>query len=191
MEFLLVTSEKLKISLSPQDLKELDITYAGIDYSDPATKQMFVALLERGKEETGFRPRNARLFIEVFPSEEGGCIVFFTCLRGSGHPPGICGALGPEAVVFAFFQVEELLSAACKVYHRYSHRIYKSSLYRLENSYRLVVYPLDYIDNLSILLLGEFGEKTGTGPVLAAFIEEHGKLLVQDTALDTLARYFS
>jgi len=189
---MLLSPQKLMVTLRPTDLAELGISYESLDYADPLTRGILVTLLEQGKEETGFRPRNAKLFIEVFPTEEGGCVLHFTCLGpGRLSGPGSAESLAPSAVVFAFQDADELIDAAVKVFARYSHRIFKSSLYLLGGSYRLVVYPLDYADDLSILFLSEFAPKTGEGQVLAEFIDEHGALLIADTALDTLAGYFA
>jgi len=189
MEFTLITPDKLKVTLGPNDLAQLGISYEKLDYTDPASKRMLISLLEQGKHEAGFHPRKSKLFIEVFPSEEGGCIIYFTCLRTGQALSG--GREGPGAVVFSFSDIESVIQAATHVFARYSHRIYKSSLYRMEDGYRLLVYPLDYADHLSILFLGEFAPRTGEGEVLAAFIQEHGRSIIEDCALDTLAKYFS
>lgn len=189
MEFTLVTAEKLKVRMSAGEMDALGLSYEHLDYTDPASRRMLVSLLEEGRDKTGFNPKKSRLFIQVFPSEDGGCVICFTCLRSGQSPPG-AGAPGPEAVIFAFDDIETLLEASVKTHIHYGHRIYKSSLYRLGRGYRLVVYPLDYADRLSVLFLGEFTAPAGEGGIAAAYVEEHGELLIGDTALDTLARYF-
>jgi len=187
----MITADKLKVALSAADLAALCVSYDSLDYADPASRQLLLSLLEQGKERTGFYPRKSRLYIEVFPSEDGGCIIFYTRLRNGQHPPGLGESVGPEAVVFAFDDAETLLRAAIGVWARCGHRIYKSSLYLLEGGYRLILYPLDYADGLSALFLSEFARKTGEGEIVAAFVEEHGSPLIEDRALDTLVEYFS
>lgn len=190
MEFYLISQNRMKVALRPEDLERLGITYDKLDYADPLTRRALVTLLEEGKRETGFNPRRSKIFIEAFPSEEGGCILFF-CRLGEGQRlPSLEEQPGPEAVVFRFEGADALADAAEKVFARYGHRIYKSSLYWMDGGYRLVVYPLDYADHMSTTLLGEFASRSGEGEVLAAFIEEHGESIIRDTAVETLAKHF-
>lgn len=190
MEFHLVHPDKLKVVLTKGDLEALEIDYQDMDYSDEATRSALLALLEQGRVQAGFRPRRAKLYIEVFPSEEGGCVIYYTRLTGGELYPSGRYSPGPAPVVFAFPELDDLLEAAAKISGRYAHRIYKSSLYKMEDVYRLIVYPLDYADRLSIWFLCEFGRLVGEGIVLAAYTEEHGKLLADGDAIEKLAKIY-
>lgn len=92
MEFVLVDSDKLKVSLTQKDLEEMGISYESIDYSDENTRKALVSLLEKGRAQTGFNPRRAKLYIEVFPSQDGGCVIYYTRLQGERFlpPDGLC-----------------------------------------------------------------------------------------------------
>ncbi len=187
MEFILVDDDKLKVSLTREDLEELGINYESIDYSDENTRKALVSLLEQGRAQAGFNPRRAKLYIEVFPSQNGGCVIYYTRLQGGEVFAAGRFVPGPAPVVFAFECSEALIRACAGAKLRCVHRILRSSLYLLEKQYRLVIWPLDYSDNLSVLFLSEYGKAVGEGAVLAAFTEEHGKLLVLENAIETLA----
>lgn len=187
MEIILLSEDKLKISLTRQDLEKLELSYSKMDYSNEKTRQALLLLLEKAKLEVGFSPRGARLFIEIYQSDGGGCVIYFTGIKRSRFSGG-AGAVSP--VVFEFENAEELIEGACKTFLRYSHRIYRSSLYLLNGKYRLLVYNLDYSDKLSIYFLSEFGKKLGDDEIFVSFTTEHGKELIADCALDTLASYF-
>jgi negative regulator of genetic competence, sporulation and motility len=116
-------------------------------------------------------------------------VVYFTSLL-PGQLPRLAAGKAPVPVIFAFDDADSLTEGCVKAFRRYSHRIYKSSLHLLQGSYRLTVYPLDYADRLSILFLSEYGRIRGEGEILAAFVEEHGRQLIADNALDVLADYF-
>lgn len=189
MEFVLIGGEKLKITLSPEEVERLDIDLREPDYTDVETKRLLLELLELGKLKTGFAPRGAKLFVEIHLNEEGGCVFTFTALSIQAGKPG--SPAGVKPVIFAFEEADSLCEGAAGLQRRYSHRIYKSSLYRFREQYRLIVYPLDYADQLSLYFLGEYGRKTGEGAVAAAFIDEHGAALILDTAIETLADYFA
>lgn len=187
MEITLVHETKLKVTLSALDMQALSLDYGRMDYTDPATRKALVSILNRGRAQVGFNPRRAKLLVEVYPHEDGGCVLYFTCLGAANG----AGQAGMEPVLFEFENADDLISGACKLFEQYSHRIYKSSLYRLRGRYRLTLYPLDYSDRLSVYFLSEYGEIIGEGDLLAAFTEEHGELLVQDRAIDTLADFFA
>lgn len=187
MEFFLVDPDKLKVSLTRTDLEELGIDYQSLDYSDESTRDALVSLLEKGRALAGFNPRRAKLYIEVFPSRDGGCVIYYTRLQGGEFFSAGRFVPGPAPVVFAFDSPEELIRACAGAKERCIHRILRSRLYLLETQYRLVVWPLDYLDNLSVLFLSEYGRPVGEGAVLAAFIEEHGKLLVWENAIEAMA----
>lgn len=179
---------KLKISLGRQDMLDLSLTYQDMDYKDEATKRALLYLLEKAKEETGFSPRGAKLFIEIYPGEDGGCVLYFTTVSKTVRHPD--GQSGMEPVLFEFDDVDLLIQGACKTFWRYGHRIYKSALYRMGNRYRLIVYPLDYSDRLSVYFLSEYGAKIGEGEILAAYTREHGKEIIGENAINLFAEYF-
>lgn len=195
MEFLWIHENKLKVILSASDMEDLGLECDVLDYADPVTRNALVEILERGRAEVRFHPRNAKLFVEAYPCDEDGCVLYFTSLPGNirraGHNKNTDSNVGLEPVLFGFDGAEELVEGACKTFERYGSRIYRSSLYRFHGQYRLVVYPLDYYDRLSIYFLSEFGHQKGRGELLAAYIAEHGKELIGDDALETLAYYFS
>lgn len=190
MEILLISADKLKISLSKEDMESLSLQYQDMDYADGDTKKALIHLLEKGRAEVGFNPRKSKLFIEVYPSEHDGCVLYFTALRTTAGR-AFASKTGLEPVLFEFDDADVLIDCACKVFERYSHRIYKSSLYRYQNKYRLIIYPLDYSDRLSIYFLSEFATKIGESELMAAFTEEHAQMIVQDNALDVLSDAFS
>lgn len=187
LEFALLGPDKLKVSLSREDLRELGLDYRALDYSDENTRKALVSLLDRGRAEAGFHPRRAKLYIEVFPNEQGGCVIYYTRLAAGELFPGGGYAPGCVPVVFAFADPNTLIAACAAAHPRCGHRILRSALYRLGEEYRLVIWPLDYADNLSVFFLSEYGVKIGAGAVLAAYCEEHGQPLAEENALETLA----
>ncbi len=188
MIFKMITKDKLKVVLSPIDMDRLAISYSALDYHDDLTRQVLLQLLSTAKEKTGFDPCDTRLFIEVYPYDEGGCVIYFTTLDTETDSP-LAPAYGP--VVFMFDDVDILIQASIKLFCQYCHRIYKSSLYLIGGEYRLIIYPLDQDDNRTIAFLCEYGQKVGEGPVAAAFVEEHGQVILKERAIDTLSYYLA
>ena len=181
VEFSLVGPDKLKITLAPDDLALLGVDYQSLDYKDEHTRKVLTDLLSKGRA-AGFVPGKAKLYIEIYPHGEGGCVIYYSRLAGGKFLPGVV------PIAFAFEDTGTLLRACALAHSLYRHRILRSSLYTLGQEYRLIVYPLDYNDKLSVSFLREFARPVGEGNVLAAYIEEHGKLIDEGAALDTMAR---
>jgi len=188
LDFELINEDKLKIRLSRQDMLEAGLVYENMNYSDNHTKRTLLSLLEKAKKQAGFAPRGAKLFIETYETEDKGCDLYFTIIRRPSKLKDSQTVISP--VLFEFESAGELIEGACKVFERYSHRIYKSSLYLLNGKYRLLVYNLDYNDKLSVYFLSEFALKLGEDEVLAAYTMEHGREIILDSAIDTLSKYF-
>jgi negative regulator of genetic competence, sporulation and motility len=190
MTFKMIAKDKLKIVLSAVDMGQLAISYSQLDYEDDLTKQVLLKLLTAARVETGFDARNARLFIEVYPYDEGGCVIYCTTLPPE-EDESAEGATEPGPVIFRFDDVDVLIQACTKLFCQYGHQIYKSELYRMEGSYRLIVYTKAQDKNRTVGLLSEYGRMTGEGAVAAALVEEHAEPLLSERAIDTLSYYLA
>ena len=187
MDFSLIGLDKLKVDLTAKDLEQLNIDYEDLDYKDERTRNVLVDLIVKGRAQAGFSPRNSKLYIEIYPREDGGCVIYYTKLASGQLGAGGSFLPGPTPIVFAFESTETLLIACQKTYTLYRHRILKSCLYTRGGHYRLIIYPLDFTGSISVSFLREYARLVGEGPVLAAHIEEHWQLLSADSALEQLA----
>lgn len=78
MELILISSSKLKIMLSDKDMEKYALDAKSADYDDTATRRAFWSILDDVKNETGFNAAGDRVFIQLYPSKEGGCEMFVT-----------------------------------------------------------------------------------------------------------------
>lgn len=76
MELLLITENKLKISLSRDDLDDLGIACDDIDYNNTETRRVFWSILDEAKHATGFDAAISRIFIQIYPDNIGGCEMY-------------------------------------------------------------------------------------------------------------------
>ena len=74
-----IGNNKFIVGLSCDDLKNLDITYEAMDYSDIETRRVIWTILERVRNSTGrdIDP-SGNLIIEASPDSSGGCILIIT-----------------------------------------------------------------------------------------------------------------
>ena len=187
MDFSLIGPDKLKVDLSAGDLAQLGIDYEDLDYKDERTRNILTDLIVQGRADAGFSPHGAKLYIEIYPREDGGCVIYYTRLTNGQLGAGGSFLPGPTPIVFAFEDTETLLLACAKAYALYRHRILKSCLYARAFHYRLIIYPLDFTGSISVSFLREYARLVGEGSVLAAHIEEHWQLLSAGNALEQLA----
>jgi len=187
MDFSLAGPDKLKITLTGKELSELGVDWESLDYKNEKNRGALIRLLGEGRAKTGFRPQKAKLYIEIYPCGEGGCVIYYTRLAGGEMLPQGKFLPGPSPIIFAFEDTGVLLKACARTYELYRHRIFKSALYGLGREYRLIIYPLDYNDKRSESFLGEYGRLVGEGIILTAYIEEHGSAVCLENALDILA----
>ncbi len=85
MELILISAGKLKIMLTDSDMKKYDLKAEAVDYNNTETRRAFWNILDDAKHETGFDAASDRLFIQMYPSKDGGCEMFVTKLETLPH----------------------------------------------------------------------------------------------------------
>ncbi|MEG1869406.1 MAG: adaptor protein MecA [Oscillospiraceae bacterium] len=139
MEIFMINSQKIKVILDKQDMERMNITVESLDYLTAQARKTILQILADAKQKTGFEPMGTKLYIETFPEETGGCILLLTGRAEEKKLPDTTKLLPAIPVLFGFEDLEVLITASCKLFRRYCHRVYKSSLYRLKDTYVLSV----------------------------------------------------
>ncbi len=78
MELILISESKLKIMLTADDMEDYEISNELMTYACKDTRKMFGKILEEARAKTGFDCTSGKLFIQVYPSKNGGCEVYVT-----------------------------------------------------------------------------------------------------------------
>lgn len=78
MELILISSSKLKIMLTGEDMAKYALDAESADYDNTATRRAFWSILDDVKNQTGFNAAGDRVFIQLYPSKDGGCEMFVT-----------------------------------------------------------------------------------------------------------------
>ena len=81
MELILISDSKLKIMLSKSDMQNYSITNECMSYENTDTRKMFGKLLDEANAKVGFDSKSGKVFIQVYPSKNGGCEVYITTER--------------------------------------------------------------------------------------------------------------
>lgn len=123
MELILISDTKLKVMLSAEDMQRYHISCDTIDYDNPHSRRAFWNILDEAKSRTGFDPAGNKVFVQLYPSREGGCEMFVTklgvrgALRGAGgaeYDPSALKRGTPDTAetMYAFLCMEDLLAAS-------------------------------------------------------------------------------
>ena len=80
MEWIRISTHKLKIMLNEEDARRYALSCTASDYAAPDTKAAFREILTDIRQETGFEAGDDRLYIQMYPSKTGGCELFVTRL---------------------------------------------------------------------------------------------------------------
>lgn len=187
MIFKRITDDRLKIQLTGTDMEKLQISYEQLDYSDGQTRKAILVLLELAREETGFDLGAAKLFVEAYPHDNEGCVIYFTMLDNEDDSGTKSKKTIYPSVVFMFDDADVLIDCTTRLFEQYCHRIYKSSLYYFKERFHLVVYPFDRSDDRTTAFISEYAKRVGEGELYTVMLKEHGELIVEDNAVDRLA----
>ena len=187
MELILINDSKLKIMLTPSDMKEYDISCESVDYRQTETRRAFWCILDEAKHRTGFDAASEKVYIQMYPSKEGGCEMYVTKLGFSTSDESIDieeNDVGELAYHFA--SLDPLL--------RVCHRLDSLGLgeigeaWRAEDEYYLLIAPPHgEIITDRFAFLSEFGKKCDA-KAIKTYVSEYGSLICAGAA-EKLARF--
>ena len=201
MDLILISSDKMKVILDKNDMKNLNISADELDYQKSETKRAIWEILDTAKRRTGFDTDRCKLCIQVFTSPDGGCEIFITknplpsprqktdsqFQRCSLHTKAL------KEGIYIHLNFEELLEL-CKRLDNTSF-LFESSLYlKSRNQYILLLHftpPCKDISGHSESGIPQFVYSYGVifpvDTVYAASVEEHCKEIISDNATSVIA----
>lgn len=197
MELILISDSKLKIMLSRQDMEYYELCNEEIDYDSTETRRAFWQILDEAKHKTGFDAAEEKVFIQLYPSKEGGCEMYVTKV---GVIPSLAAELsGRKAEVrvgrvghYRFRKQEDLLKV-CRILLANRYHGESSAYFLDDGTYALLIHEvgrssLGYAgapDTYSFI--EEFGERI-RGQEKTVYLKEHGTCLCQTDAVNTLGK---
>ena len=180
-----ISSNTIKVILDENDMSSYDVSFEKLDRSSPETKRLLIDLIERIREEKSIDLSSERLFVEAFPKEDGGCLLYLSMLnsnvkvipeKSNLYNTVICRTDSPK----------DLMTIASKLYHLYSHILHNSELYYLEGVYILILHTFKRADKKLRSFLSEFCELTGSGDVDSSAIREHFSCVFPINAIEEI-----
>lgn len=79
MEIQSIGKDKFAVALSKSDMDGLDVTYEGLDGTNPQTKRMILIILDAVRRKTGREvDPSGSILVEAVPTGDYGCLLIFT-----------------------------------------------------------------------------------------------------------------
>lgn len=179
MELIKVSTSKLKVVLSAEDMDAYGITSDELGSDEPRARQAFKRILDKARNETGFEKGGGRLYVRVFEGTDGGCELFVSkriVLLPEPDDTGrqyrtACTQTIPDAYIAAVPDFDDLAAFCMRL--REARFEGDSALYYYEDSYRLYLrfgrcFP-------------SFGAQTDTQRDRFYFLSDHAVITVADT----------
>ena len=88
MEWIRISSHKLKIMLSAEDARRYELNCKVGDTADSATQKALRDILTDLRDKANFDAAENKIYVQMFPSKEGGCELFIT-KTGTPSQPAI------------------------------------------------------------------------------------------------------
>ena len=194
MEWIRISQNKLKIMLTAEDARHYELNCENADYTDILTRTAFREILTDVKRETDFDASEDKVYIQMYPSKEGGCELFVTkiglLLEEERKSPVQSGKKDPsrprarrEGMAAFRFRDFSLLTAACRRLCALSVR--KSNVFRDEHGAWWLF--LSGCEPQKLRFLSSYAREV-RADMAKLYLAEHGRSICEKDAVQTLAK---
>ncbi len=190
MELILINDKKLKIMLSPEDVAEFELDCESADYDKTETRRAFWHILDEVKRKTGFDAASERVYIQLYPSREGGCEMYVTKV---GLLPAACktqkrGMLrvaSERSLLYRFDGLAPML-AVCRELSNLGFSAPSDAFVDEGGSYYLYINGVrGFSMPTGLAFISEFGENEDA-EAMRGYINEHAHPICTEDAIKTL-----
>ena len=200
MELIRISDSKLKIMLTPMDMRQFELSTDNFYDDSEKMHHSFRLLLDEVRRQSGFEADDHRISVQYFPSREGGCEMFISNLSGE-RDRGTC-ALTPaqeikpvartrgsfcRSFAYRFEGLDELLSVCQRLLPM--DYISESSAYR-DDGGRYYLFINTYAASPfatpeELYFVVEYGSLENAAQ-LRLYLAEHGTVICAEDAVGTL-----
>lgn len=185
MELLRIGDNKLKVTLSGEDMEHYRLDSETMDYDTTETRSAFWQILDEAKHKTGFDAGGGKIFVQIYPSRAGGCEMYVTLVGKEDDEPTEDAPIRTEGI-YCFDTLTTFLSI-CRMLDALGYRE-KSAAYAADGCYYLVISEQQHVGVYGSRPLSEYSflEEYGTrlfGGVRLSYLREHGRCLREGDAV--------
>lgn len=189
MRLKICSDKRLKIVVTPDDLKPYGLNFNSIDCHDQATQDSLKQIIQSAVEQVSFSIDAKTVFLELIPSSDGGGVLYLT--KSEQFKACTTGLNNTESTeyIFCFDSFDNLTDAIIASQNLLSVKCISDCLYEHKGSYYLKCEIIGCANDLYLLFrqYNAYIPKSSVAPTLS----EHGKCLIKDNAGKTILQYFS
>ena len=173
-------------------MASLDMTCEEMDYDNTGTKRIFWEILDKAKRQIGFDAGSEKLFVQVYPDKNGGCLMYVTKDAQKGDPytyekkyrSKLYTGIKKKRVLYMFEDSEALIEACGQL--NLTGYNGKSDIFADGDRYYLYIE-----DNREPMLelAGEYGVLINN-PYFMFYLEEHTKKIASGDAVRKFSEVF-
>ena len=115
MEHILISPGKLKLMLTKSDLDKYELDCETMDSEDTLTRRAFRELLDDVKRVSGFDASDDKVFIQLYPSRDGGAEIYITRLTARNEERSQSSDTIKLSSVYLFESMTALLAVCEKI----------------------------------------------------------------------------
>ena len=172
-----IGDEKIVVSLSEDDMKDLDITYDEMDYSNIETRRVIWTILDEARINLGKSiDMQGKILIEVCPDENGGCIMYFTVMPQNDGKSGKKLIMKKDAEPLLLeLSDENAFIDVFRILKEKKENVVSFEGYKYKNKYYYIIQPKVASSVYLTYLLSEFGDIEIAAKEDTATLCEYGK----------------
>lgn len=186
MQIDLIGSDTIKITMNKTDMLCYDFDFETLDCDSPEMKNFIVRLLRIIKEKKKIDLDSKKLYIEAFPKNDGGCMIYISPMEEAQNTNHNYSAY--TGIVCKFENIEKIIDLSKYLHKNQNHIIHSSSLYKQNTDYNLVIEVFSKLEAKIINAANEFGDDIRKDNVYCAYIKEHNSCIINKNAVDILAK---
>lgn len=193
-----VTQNKIKITLTSDDMDMWDLDIEKISTNAPQARDFFINIIERAESELSFNIKDSQLLVEAVMKTDGSVIHISKINPDSDDINRLTRARikkievrvrrkssnENKCVVYIFDKFDDAVDA-CKLIT--AHFDGYSDFYKYNNKFYLVMYYSDSADKHIAIIMSEYGTKVDKYNSLIGMLNEHGELMIKEHAVKTLS----
>lgn len=166
-----VKEKVVKVILSSEDMKKLNIAYDEMDYENNKTKITLAHIISRVQAEIGIDLHTKKIYIEAYPYVDGGCILYINFFENTNIKKRANHENAP--IIYKFANLADIGELSKKMILSY-----KNSIYEKNGEYFLLIFAYCDLEKKVEHILLEYGILFGKGAVCSALIKEHSNEII-------------
>lgn len=200
-----VDENKIKIEIDAGDIRAWNVDIKNFTENTPEAQDMFWYALKQAERDVDFRVGKSQLMVETLPAADNGFTMLVSKIKNEEEIAEALMKTGKRIKqtefriqrrrkastllrIFRFEDFESLCDGVREIYELY---IGESRLLKYQGSFYLELKPRDTFGLFELEnVLSEFSDKVTNPQVLQGVLNEHGLVMMKDSAVMVLADNF-